>query len=285
MRAVSFSDDRIISLLNRSFIPVFTSNEDYRGEGAAPPEERKILSGIHQDGLKKGLSVGTVHAFALSPEGGVLDSLHTVEAAKPDRLLAMLNGVAERYPNAANAAPLKSRKESVKDGLSLQITARYLESKDGKLALVENAGGNWSALPGEDSVSFTAEEATRLFTPGVSGMQGDKVLFERILLRFYPPTENNDLAKNRIERLTIIVAEKAESNRTGRIHFHGELVMKHPFYHRDDDWKATAAFSGYCDTDSATKRITRLRIATDSASYADGKGSNLPYAAVVRELP
>jgi hypothetical protein len=282
---VSFSDNRIISLLNRSFVPVFTSNEDYRGDGAAPPEERKILTGIHQDGLKQGLSVGTVHAFALSPEGRVLDSLHTVDAAKPDRLLAMLRKAAALYPNAAGAAPLRIRQGSAKSGLALQITARYLERKDGKLELVENAGGNWSALPGEDSVSFTSEEAARLFTKDVSGIHWDRGLFERILVRFYPPTENNDLAKNRIEQLTVTIADRTDSHRSGRIHFRGKLVMKHPFYHRNDDWKATADFEGYCDTDSATKRITRLRIATDSASYSDGKGSNLPYGAVVRELP
>src|SRR5258708_22667009 len=90
MRAGPLSDARVIALLNRAFVCVYTVNEDYRGDGCAPAAERAELQRIHQEGYKKNLSVGTVHAYVLTPDGHTHDSLHVASAARTDRLLAML---------------------------------------------------------------------------------------------------------------------------------------------------------------------------------------------------
>ena len=49
MRAVSLSNNQVISLLNQYFVPVFLSNEDFRDGGSAPPaakaELRRLFGG------------------------------------------------------------------------------------------------------------------------------------------------------------------------------------------------------------------------------------------------
>src|SRR5436309_5478102 len=97
MRAGPLSDARVIALLNRAFVPIYVVNEDYRGSGPAPPEERKELQRIHQEGYKKKLSVGTVHAYVLTPDGHTHDSLHVASAARTERLLAMLDRAVEHF--------------------------------------------------------------------------------------------------------------------------------------------------------------------------------------------
>ena len=83
MRTGPFSSEKVVALLNAYFVPVYVSNEDFRGDGPAPPEERKELQRIFAEGYKAKLSVGTVHAYVLSPAGGTVDSLHVATAAKP----------------------------------------------------------------------------------------------------------------------------------------------------------------------------------------------------------
>src|SRR5919197_3548626 len=90
MRASSLSNEKVISLLNRYFVPVYVSNEDYAEGGSAPAGEKAEKDRIYRETLKAGLSAGTVHAYVLAPDGRVLDSLHVAVAAKTDRLLAML---------------------------------------------------------------------------------------------------------------------------------------------------------------------------------------------------
>src|SRR5712664_4190893 len=98
MRAGPLSDAKVIALLNRAFVCVYTVNEDYVGKDAtAPAEERKELQRIHQEGYKKKLSVGTVHAYVLTPDGHTHDSLHVASAAKPETTLAMLERAIEQF--------------------------------------------------------------------------------------------------------------------------------------------------------------------------------------------
>ena len=41
MRAVSLSNQEVIDTLNRYYVPVYLSNEDYRDGGAAPAEDTR----------------------------------------------------------------------------------------------------------------------------------------------------------------------------------------------------------------------------------------------------
>src|SRR6516164_7205985 len=93
MRAGPLSSPSVIDLLNASFVPVFAVNEDYRDDGPAAAEEKAEYRRIYREALAAGLSAGTVHAYVVDPDGHPIDSLHVAEAARPDRLAAMLQQV------------------------------------------------------------------------------------------------------------------------------------------------------------------------------------------------
>ena len=294
MRAVSLSNPTVISLLNRHFVPVFVSNEDYRGSGSAPPEERAELQRIHREGHAAKLSVGTVHAYVLAPDGRLLDSLHTVQAAKPELLIGLLEKTVSALRTPAAAAPVVEPcpppvPEAAPGVLRLHLTARYLERRGDDYVLVRNAGGNWSALPSEDWILLRREEAAMLLptTPARIGLSWeiDPKLASRLLTHFYPPTENSDISKNRIDeqvlRATIVSVEGSRA----RARITGSLTMKHPFYHKDDDKFVTAGIVGFLEFEPRNKRIVSLQIVTDQADYGGRVGSRLPYGVALRLVP
>ena len=49
MRAGPLSDEKVIRLLNAYFVPVYVSNEEYRDDGTASPEERKVYTQIYHE--------------------------------------------------------------------------------------------------------------------------------------------------------------------------------------------------------------------------------------------
>src|SRR2546423_1676379 len=95
MRAGPLSNPRVISLLNRFFVPVYAANEDYRDGRAPPAEEKAEYDRIYKEAQAAKLSVGTVHVYVLSPGGHPIDSLHVATAAKTDRLIDLLERTVE----------------------------------------------------------------------------------------------------------------------------------------------------------------------------------------------
>src|SRR5947208_969639 len=106
MRAGPLSSPRVIDLLNARFVPVFAVNEDYREGGVAPAEEKALYDRVYREALSKGLSAGSVHAYVVDPEGHATDSLHVAEAARTDRLVAMLERATAGLKTTGGAAPL-----------------------------------------------------------------------------------------------------------------------------------------------------------------------------------
>jgi hypothetical protein len=166
---VSLSDTRIIQLLNRHFIPVYLSNEDYEATGTAPPAEKAELQRIHREGPAAGLSVGTVHVYLLAPDGRLIDSMHTAQAAQPDRLIGLLERTVRKLGTAAGDPVVKpappSPPHAQPDELRLHLTARYLDRQGDTLTLAgqdQSAGGNWNALPSEDWILLPRARWTAL---------------------------------------------------------------------------------------------------------------------------
>lgn len=224
---MSFNNPQVVEALNALTVPVYLSNDLVVGA------ERTELTRIHQQGYAKKLSVGSVHAFLVAPDGTLLDSVHVAQGS-PERYISMIAFHAKALkltpgeplvrPNPPQPPPIPC------NGLRLHVVARYLERQpDGTLGLVTNAGGNWSALPGEDWLLFSESEVKSL-------RAGEPLAVEKLLTHFYPPTENNNLATNRLE---------VQEWRTAAGAITGSLTLKHPFYSRDDSNRATSRFVGY----------------------------------------
>jgi hypothetical protein len=299
-------------LLNQYFIPVYARNGDYqvgnedraRGNldkgGAAPAAEKAEYYRIYHEAVKAGLSTGTVHVYIVDPAGHPIDSLHVAEATKPDRLLAMLQRSIEKLKLAPGKPLIKPCVQSKSpppgdaDALVLHLTARYLARQGDDYVRLQPVLGTerssqWASLPSEDWVLLTRAEWTALLPAGkvraVTSWDWDRKVAAKLLTHFYPPTENTDVAKNRIDEQTLTATVVSITDGVVRARIEGRLRMKHPFYHRDTDEFVEATLVGFMDFDVGQPAIRSLFLVTDQATYGGKPDARHPFGVAVRSLP
>jgi hypothetical protein len=268
MRAGPLSNNRVISLLNRFFVPVYAANEDYREGGVQPAEEKAEYNRIFKEAHAAKLSVGTVHVYVLSPAGHPIDSLHVATAAKTDRLIDLLERTVEKLrvregkavvPPATQSAPPKC----ASDSLVLHLTSRSLDGR-----------GAWSDFPVEDWIVLGRDEWAKLLTSSQvqvgDSWEVDKKISARLLTHFYPPTENNDVSKNRFERQSLKATVVSVQKGVARARIEGELKMQHSFYHKEDGKMVEATVVGFIEFEPAPRSIRSLQLVTDQAAYGGG---------------
>jgi hypothetical protein len=262
-------------------VPVYVSNEDLRPDGGAPPEERKEHDRIFREAHAAKLSVGTVHAYVLNPDGHPIDSLHVATAAKVEPLTEMLRrnveklGTREGKPLVAPAPQARPPKADA-GALVLHLTARNLVRQGDdfvppKVKFGETKSANWGAYPAEDWIVLGRDDWARLLPPGAvkegQTWEPDKDAAAKLLLRFYPATENNDLKTNRIDRQEVRAKVLSVKDGVAVARLDGSLRMKHPFYHKDDDNVVEATFVGVIEFDADKGKVRSLHLATERAAY------------------
>ncbi|MBL8794491.1 MAG: sigma-70 family RNA polymerase sigma factor [Planctomycetia bacterium] len=281
LRAGGLSNDEAINLLNGAFVPVYLSNVDYRPTGAAPAAEKAELERIREEAIELALPNRLNQAWMLSPEGRVLNVLDACHSP-PQELLDFLKAFTEGDV-AAGAKPLvaprpQSRPPQVKaDALVLHLTARYLERDGDNLIPLRVAWGKqvnyfMKGCPAEDWIVLVAAEQRKLLPSEPvsvgSSWEIDAAVAARLFRHMYPPTEDNDLSRNRIDegRLTATVALQ-QDNRL-RVRLEGSLLMKHRFDpERDDNRFVKATLRGYFDCRTDRPGIRTLRLASTNATY------------------
>jgi hypothetical protein len=277
MRTGPFSDPRVIERLNAYFVPVYAVNEDYHGDGLAPPEERAEYQRIYREAHAARFSVGTVHVYILDPDGKPVGTLHVAEAAKTDRLLALMDRVVKEEGLAAGKPLVAPQPQSCPppgkpDDLVLHLTARPLKP-----------GGSWPGVA-ENWILYTPEEVARLLPKGAvrpgDRWTPDAELAKRLLLHFYPVTENNDVRKNRIEEQELSARVLSVEGGVVRARLDGRLRMRHWFYHKEDNNVVLASFSGYVEFEAEGRKVRSLKLATVEAAYGGGT-----FGVAVRSLP
>src|SRR5262245_35556771 len=118
MRAGSLSNEKIIGLLNRCFVPALADGVYLHHHESAPVEVkdayRRVFEALHkgnEERKKAGepiLSTGTVHAYVLTADGKPFDSLHVAQAT-PERVLAMLERAVEQLQPVAGKTLVEPR--------------------------------------------------------------------------------------------------------------------------------------------------------------------------------
>jgi hypothetical protein len=148
--------------------------------------------------------------------------------------------------------------------------------------------GNWGNLPSEAWVVLSKSQWTKLLPPGDvrpnATWEPDKTVAATLLNHFYPPTENTDLAKNRIDKQTLQGRVEAIDKDVARARLEGRLKMKHPFYHKDDKNFVEADLIGYLEFDVSKQNVHSLRLVTDKGRYGGDVNSMQPFGAAVRTL-
>ncbi len=268
MRTGPFSNIQIIQKLNAYFVPVYAVNEEYRDKGNAPTEERAALDAIHKEGYAKHFSVGTVHVYILNASGTLTNTSHVAEAAQTPKLAALLDKVIEQQKPILGLPTVLPKPQSCPPSvpagsLILHLTARPLTGQ-----------GSWDGIS-EDWITYTPQERKSLLPTGkvTVGIRWtpDEALLRRLLLHFYPVTENNDVNKSQVMEQSVSAAIISVGKGTVRAKLEGKIVMTHWFYHKDDGKIVTAPFTGYMDFDPVTRQIRTVRIATTGATYSGGE--------------
>src|SRR5262245_44971480 len=223
MRAGPLSSPEVIELLNGAFVPVFAVNEDYRDDGPAPAEEKAEYRRIYHEALAAKLSAGTVHAYVVDTDGHPIDSLHVADAARTDRLIAMLRRVIRarkltRGPTLVPPHRLSAPPPAAPASLVLHLTAR-------------GHGNAWDGFPSEHWIVLAPAQLEGLLPR--SGSRAGQAWDVRedvatlILTHFYPQTENNDVSTHRFEHRRL--RGTIESTKGGIAHarVEGSVRMTH----------------------------------------------------------
>jgi hypothetical protein len=269
MRAGPLSNNKVIELLNSSFVPVYTVNEEYARNGSAPAEEKVERERIFKEGYERRWSVGTVHVYVLRPDGHLFGTLHVAEAAQVEKLLVLLEKAVTELKTASGKpvvppAPQAQKPECDKDSIALHLVARSLDGR-----------GAWGEFPVENWIVLNPAQAKALLAPQNLAIGTtwdiDKETATTLLTHFYPATENNDVAKNKFERQSLRATVVSIDNGVARARLEGDMKMEHWFYHKPDGKFVEATVVGYLDFDTAMKEIRSLRLVTDEATYGGGK--------------
>ena len=269
MRAGPLSNKKVIDLLNRYFVPVYTANEDYSSKGRASREEKAERERIFKAGYAAKKSVGTVHVYIVAPNGDLVDSMHVAEAAKPAKLIALLEKTVADLKVSGGEPIVKMHPQSERpaceaDCLTLHLTARSLDGK-----------GAWSEFPGENWIVLSPADQQQLTGKREKVQVGDTwdvgpETSQKILTYFYPATENNDVSKNRFLDQKLHATVVSGDGKTSRAKLAGGFRMEHSFYHKPDGKIAEGSVLGFIDFAPEHGRVTGFRMVSDKATYAGG---------------
>ena len=125
MRVSSLSDERIIGLVSKHFVPVWISRDNY--QLTPPPKaDRELLARIDADRHRKRLEGGSVCVYIVTAEGEALATMTVHAMCKPDLLAPFLGKIiadrklAPRNAKIAPPAPVSSPRPAGKDGRCLR---------------------------------------------------------------------------------------------------------------------------------------------------------------------
>jgi hypothetical protein len=303
MRASSLSNAKVIDLLNSCFVAVNVSNEAYGEGGSAPAEEKAEKNRIYREALAAGLPAGTVCAYLLTSDARPVDvaPLNQSLATDPGRLADKMEGLAKQVKAVRGGPVVEPAGQSTPptcdaDSLVLHLTARYLERKGNDLVRLDTdsvlgsrKGGNWADLPSEDWIVLGRAEWTKLLPagqvrPGLS-WELDKKAASKLLGHVFPPTENTNFEKNRIDEHSLRAQVESIQDGVARARLEGNLRMKHPFYHQDDNNHVDADLIGYLDFEPGEPRIRSFRLVTDRATYGGDASARQFFGVAVRSVP
>lgn len=289
MRASSLSSPKVVELLNGYFVPVYINNRDCDEKaGTASKEEKAARARVFREAF-----AGTVCVYILGPDGKTIDTSVVSKSYNVDVLVPMLQKTIDRLKVARGETLVKPKPQSRPpasdaDALVLHLTARYLQRKGSSLEPLPTAylgtkkAGNWSDIPSENWIVLPGKEWRKLLPEGElrpgTTWDPDKEAAARILHHCYPPTEENDIGRNKIESLSLKGKVLSVENGIARARLDGSLKMKHPFYPRRADNKSVqATLAGIVEFVQEKKQIRSFQLVTDEATYG-----NQPFGVAIR---
>jgi len=265
MRAGPLSNSKVIAMLNRYYVPVYSSNEYAGPEGTGPAEERNERDRIFTAFEKARLGTGDVRVYLLAPDGAPVASVDLGRAMNTEQLLGTLEQVVKKLGTQAGDPLVKPRPQSAPPAaapgaLLLHLSARAFNR------------GSWGEFPGENWIVLSAAEAEKLLPQASAGSwQIDPAVSRKLLTNFYPQTEDISSAdRNRIELQSLRGTVISASGDATLAKLEGSLKMKRSFYPGRDDYKPiNATLVGFLEFSPAAHRVESMALVTEKASYGD----------------
>jgi len=220
LRAGPLSDRRVIDALNRSFVCVYIANDDY---SSAPAEVRKELDRIYHEGVARKLSMGSVGAYVLTPDGHTYD---TIQDSTEGTLATLRRAVDQFKPTPGKPvvapAPQSVPPPAARDAVILHLISRGDDR------------GSWGQFPAENWIVLKREDWSKLLptgevTPGQT-WELDRDVSAKVLTYFYPQTENNDARTDRIEKHSLTAKALTAKDGWVTARIDGFVKMQHVFY-------------------------------------------------------
>jgi hypothetical protein len=262
MRVSSLSDDRVIDLLSRYFIPVWVSRDHYQ-KGEPAKEERDELLRIDRERARRKLPGGTVCVFMVAPDGSVTATMPVQQAYKAANLVPLLERtVADRKleprdpkaVKATKAPPRESVRPETADGLVLHVWAR------GDVR-GENRGVS------EAWVELTAKEWRSLTPEGDKPINVPRSTTDKLYRLFYPPGPIWDATAAEVLQGTLTVVLESSTGGVRHYRLSGATKLCYPANQKPADGRVTAEMVGYLDYDEKTKTITRFGLVSEEAVH------------------
>jgi hypothetical protein len=265
MRVSSLSDERVIGLLTKYFVPAWVSRDDYQRDPRGKDEQTE-LDRIDHDRSKRGLEGGTVCVFVLDSDGSVLATQRVQLAYKTENLVPFLEKI------------IADKKLTPRDAEAIRTSAaRSAEVKPktegGRLVHVwtrcDQAGTNRGLS--HDRVELTAAE-WKAFVPAADARPGtawtipEKVA-HKLFQYCYPPGPIWRVKDCKVLKGTLKATLASESAGEARIKLEGEMELAFPNTGKPTDGRITARLVGMAHADMGKQTLTSLALVSEEADY------------------
>ncbi len=266
MRVSSLSDDKVINLLTKYFIPVWVSRDHYQLEAPSNAEKDELLR-IDRDREKRHLEGGAVSVFILAPDGEVFASMSVQRAYKPENLTPFLQKIVDdrqlktrdaQAINETKAAPRPPARARTEGGLMLHAWVRDETMKD-------NRGVS------QDWVELTAAE-WRPLAPAADAAAGATLSMPRpaaakLFRRLYPPgprwdARDAELADGKLN--AVVVSAKGG---VVLLRLEGDADVIFPSTGHPTDGRIKAKLVGAARYDAAKGTFTSFELTSEQAEY------------------
>ena len=288
MRAGPLSDDKVIALLNSSFVPVYAPYTSEETQGVVSTEQEKEIQRIWREVLEKKLPYGMVHVYLLEPAtGSVFDSLGVVKASVTNNLLELLGKATDRFKVKAGKTLVKPARQVFPskvptEALLLHLTARdvgFLKPGVFEPRARDCVQGSWREFASENAVVLEKAEWMKLTPPtGQKTWTVSQDVVSKFLIYFYPMVEQNVVSHHRVNDAPLKASIVSTDNGITRIRLEGTLALKR--IQEPDATFVEAPLAGYLDYDSARRRILAFRLMTEN-----GKCGGRSFGVALRSVP
>jgi hypothetical protein len=273
MRVSSLSDDRVIRLVSKNFVPVWHSRDNYQ-MGELPREEREEIERIDRDKKLHGLEGGNVCVYLLRPDGAVVASLPVQRASNPDHLVPFLEKfiadekLTPRKADAARAtaaAPRATRPKTAEGSLLLHTWVRHDDKGPNR-----GTSQDWVTWTAADWKSLVPDAGARA---GVSWEVPRDVAY-KLFERCYPPGPHWKAQESKVASGELKATAVAVSKDEVRVKLEGKLEVLFPYTGKETDPRTKARVVGYLRYDPARQVVTSFALVSEEAEsvwYWQGK--------------